>query len=252
MDNPIPMGISETRRQNLILLIAQTKGGRQAVAEKSDTKYNYFSQILMDPPAKNMGGMVARRIEEAFGLDEGWMDIPREREYMLQNSKNLLEDLQEKNNVVRESILDDIRVPEFSVTASMGPGNEFAVEDIVSSWPINEKVLIKMGVPPEQAAIVRVEGNSMSNTLNDGDLVLVDRTPIQRLSGKVYILWSERIGLQAKRVRLSTDGSQVEVISDNPDKDAYPTRSYDPEAFEETFKVRAQVSYVFMAKVRDL
>lgn len=251
VDNPIPMDIAEIRRLNLKLLIDKTNGGRQEVAERSDTQYNYFSQILMENPSKNLGTKVARRIEESFDLPKGWFDEKREREFMLLEGR---ENLKELESLVgdRQPILDDMHVPQFSISASMGPGNNFTEEDIVDRWPLNESVLLRMGITPSQAAITSVEGNSMLDTLHNGDLVLVDRTPVSRLTGKVYILWSERMGLQAKRVRMSTDGEQVEVISDNPDKDSYPTRSYEPESFENTFKVRGTVIKVFMGAVKDL
>lgn len=245
------MDIAEIRQLNLRLLIDRTPGGRLEVAERSGTSYNYFSQILMENPSKNLGTKVARRIEEAFELPKGWFDEKREREFMLLEGR---ENLKELEALVgdRQPILDDVYVPQFSISASMGPGNNFAEEDIVERWPLNEAVLMRMGIAPSQAAITSVEGNSMLDTLHDGDLILVDRTPVQRLSGKVYILWSERMGLQAKRVRMSTDGEQVEIISDNPDKDSYPTRSYEPESFENTFRVRGTVVKVFMGAIKDL
>lgn len=244
------MDIKEIRRENLKALLAECYGSQKALADKVGTAPAYISQILAENGKRNVGDELARKAEAAFNRPRGWMDTPL-RTQMIQESRAKLYSLQDRIGNP-EPILEDVIVPQFSVSASMGPGNEFSEEEVIERWPLNEMILLKMGITPSQAAITSVEGNSMLDTLHDGDLVLVDRTPVTRLSGKVYILWSERMGLQAKRVRVAPDGLQIEVISDNPDKDAYPNRSYDPETFEATFKVRATVAKVFMGSVKEL
>jgi phage repressor protein C with HTH and peptisase S24 domain len=72
---------------------------------------------------------------------------------------------------------------------------------------------------PSQLSIVRVEGDSMSPTLNDGDDILVDLGDCaERLRDGIYVLRIDD-ALVVKRLALSPMGRRVTIQSDNP---AYP------------------------------
>ena len=67
---------------------------------------------------------------------------------------------------------------------------------------------------PEQLALIRVAGESMAPTLDDGDDILVDRGDgAERLRDGIYVLRLEG-ALVVKRLALGADG--VTVRSDNP------------------------------------
>lgn len=68
------MDVHAIRLLNLETLILKY-GSAAKIAEKIDSAPSVFS-VMRNPkyPDKNMGGGMARRIEEAFGLGEGWMD----------------------------------------------------------------------------------------------------------------------------------------------------------------------------------
>lgn len=73
--------------------------------------------------------------------------------------------------------------------------------------------------PASKLSIVRVEGDSMSPTLNDGDDILVDLGDCtDRLRDGIYVLRVDD-ALVVKRLALSPMGRRVTVQSDNP---AYP------------------------------
>lgn len=65
------MNIHDIRRQNLRALVGDGKGATTHFAERVGKDRSQISQLLSD---KNMGSNVARDIEEALGLPEGWMD----------------------------------------------------------------------------------------------------------------------------------------------------------------------------------
>jgi phage repressor protein C with HTH and peptisase S24 domain len=72
---------------------------------------------------------------------------------------------------------------------------------------------------PSKLSIVRVEGDSMSSTLNDGDDILVDLGDCgERLRDGIYVLRVDD-ALVVKRLALNPKGRRVTVQSDNP---AYP------------------------------
>jgi phage repressor protein C with HTH and peptisase S24 domain len=73
--------------------------------------------------------------------------------------------------------------------------------------------------PASKLSIVRVEGDSMSPTLNDGDDILVDLgDAAERLRDGIYVLRIDE-SLIVKRLALNPMGRRVTVQSDNP---AYP------------------------------
>jgi phage repressor protein C with HTH and peptisase S24 domain len=73
--------------------------------------------------------------------------------------------------------------------------------------------------PASNLSIVRVEGDSMSPTLNDGDDILVDLGDAgERLRDGIYVLRVDE-ALVVKRLALNPLGRRVTVQSDNP---AYP------------------------------
>lgn len=233
------MDISDVRRARMReLKRTECSGSQKELAEKLDTDAPYMSTLIGKKPTRNIGSDLARRAEEVFGKPKGWMSNMDEREQMMSQSRDKLDDLMDLVAPYKSEILPDIQVPQFSLSASMGPGSEVSSEDVIDYVTINEKHLLKAGVTPSQAAIIEVEGDSMSDTYFDGELVIVDRTPVLRISGKVYVLWSERMGLQAKRLTTSPDGSEIEIISDNPE---YSNFTYSPEDFETNFKVRGTV-----------
>lgn len=80
-------------------------------------------------------------------------------------------------------------------------------------------MLRQLGVRPQAASMISVQGNSMAPLLEHGDELLIDldaRIPSGR--GGVYALRLEG-ALVVKRLRTAVGG--IEVVSDNP---AYPTR----------------------------
>ena len=95
-----------------------------------------------------------------------------------------------------------------------GLGEELPGDDVLSADPA---VLVALGVEARQVTVMPVQGDSMTPTLQPGDLLLVDEAVRGIAPGAIHVL---RLGdaLLVKRLRVA--GRQVEVTSDNP---AYPT-----------------------------
>jgi hypothetical protein len=69
-------------------------------------------------------------------------------------------------------------------------------------------------------SVIRVQGDSMSPTLSDGDEILVDRGDAgDRLRDGIYVLRMEE-ALVVKRIAINPAGRRVSVVSDN---EAYPS-----------------------------
>lgn len=106
------------------------------------------------------------------------------------------------------------------VTVSAGPGAIVTEELGKPYFAFDERWLKTLtATPPANLSIVRVEGDSMSPTLNAGDEILVDLGDcIERLRDGIYVLRVDD-ALVVKRLALNPLGRMVTVQSDNP---AYP------------------------------
>jgi phage repressor protein C with HTH and peptisase S24 domain len=106
------------------------------------------------------------------------------------------------------------------VMASAGPGAIVTEEVGKPYFGFDERWLKALTTTaPENLSIVRVEGDSMSPTLNSGDDILVDLGDASaRLRDGIYVLRVDD-ALLVKRLALHPMGRRVTVQSDNP---AYP------------------------------
>ena len=114
------------------------------------------------------------------------------------------------------------------VKASAGPGAIVSEGFGKPYFGFDERWLKALtATPPSQLSIVRVEGDSMSPTLNDGDDILVDLGDCgERLRDGIYVLRVDD-ALVVKRLALSPLGRRVTVQSDNPAYPDWPDRGLD-------------------------
>ncbi len=113
-----------------------------------------------------------------------------------------------------------VAVPRLDLGASAGPGALPGEERAQGHIAFDPAWLRRIaGSDPRLLSIIRVEGDSMAPTLNDGDDILVDRgDAAERLRDGVYVLRVED-ALMVKRLALNPAGGALSVRSDNP---AYP------------------------------
>lgn len=114
-----------------------------------------------------------------------------------------------------------IRIPRLDVAAGAGPGQVPAehpeiVEhlDVLATW-----VRTALGVADTQSLrVIGVKGDSMSPTMNHGDLAFAD-TSVQRFDGEgIYaFIWQEHLTI--KRLRMAGE-ARLAIHSDN--SAAYP------------------------------
>lgn len=114
-----------------------------------------------------------------------------------------------------------VGVPRLDVRASAGPGAAEAEERRLGRIGFDSAWLRRLslgGGGPDRLSVIRVDGDSMSPTLSDGDEILVDREDgAGRLRDGIYVLRIEE-ALVVKRVAVGP-GGRLSVRSDN---DAYP------------------------------
>lgn len=69
----MPSVVAAIRLENLRHLCGPERGGQRALADKLGMGEAQMSQLL--GKHKNIGARLARRIESALSLPEGWMDV---------------------------------------------------------------------------------------------------------------------------------------------------------------------------------
>ena len=109
-----------------------------------------------------------------------------------------------------------ILVPKLAIGAAAGAGASVDGEAIEGEVAFDPKWLRDLGADPRALSIIRVEGDSMAPTLDDGDDILVDGgDAAARLRDGIYVLRMDDV-LMVKRVARAPGPGRISVISDNP------------------------------------
>lgn len=66
------MTVTANRHANFLILLSQFDGNLAAFARASNSNPNHFSQIKLGQ--RNVGHLIARRLELLHNLSTGWMD----------------------------------------------------------------------------------------------------------------------------------------------------------------------------------
>lgn len=146
-----------------------------------------------------------RRLEQLAGLDEDAL----------------------LGEIASSAVGDDentVMVPVLDVRAAAGNGEVNHGETVVDMMPFSRRHLKRLNVSPDQVHAIHAAGDSMSPTIDDGGLVLVDARNRKLVKDGIYALV---FGDQAriKRVQSHPDGS-VTLISDNAGR--YPAERLSP------------------------
>lgn len=107
-------------------------------------------------------------------------------------------------------------VPRLSLGASAGPGALDQDEAASGTIGFDPRWLRALGGRPDMLSIIRVAGESMTPTLNDGDDIMVDRgDDAARLRDGIYVLRMDDL-LMVKRLALTPRPGRIAIRSDNP------------------------------------
>lgn len=107
-------------------------------------------------------------------------------------------------------------IPVLEVAASAGPGAFAESERVAAAMHFDSTWLRRLNLNPENLSVIRVTGDSMSPTLDDGDDILVDQgDALDRLRDGIYVLRLDDV-LNVKRLLLDSSRRRVTVKSDNP------------------------------------
>ncbi|MDR1710020.1 MAG: hypothetical protein LBS70_09920 [Candidatus Accumulibacter sp.] len=107
-----------------------------------------------------------------------------------------------------------VYVPRYDVQASAGHGSVIYDESIVDRLAFKREWIQHLGLDPSQLALIDVRGDSMSPTIDSGDILLLDTRNDQAKSEGVYVI-NLNGALLVKRLRIRISGA-IEIVSDNP------------------------------------
>ncbi|WP_169295682.1 S24 family peptidase [Advenella sp. EE-W14] len=207
---------NQIRLENLHRLINEA-GTQEHLSDVSGVSRIYLNQIKQQRPdpttgkTRNIGDSLARKLEKGMGKPVGWMD---------QDHSETVETISvtETEGYIRLDYLD--------IQSSAGHGK------VADSYPpliqnlnvLEDWALQSFGKNAvEKIKIINNSGDSMSPTIQDGDILFVDVSRRAFEAEGIYVLdWNGR--LLTKRLVAQQDG-RLAIISDNP--------SYQPEYINE-------------------
>lgn len=112
-------------------------------------------------------------------------------------------------------------IPKLAVGASAGAGTIQDGEALAGKIGFDEKWLRRMGLDPAKLSLIRVDGESMSPTLNHGDDIMVDnRAAAQAVRDGIHVIRLDDM-LMVKRLAQRPRG-RLSVLSDNPNYPDWP------------------------------
>ncbi|EHK8991117.1 helix-turn-helix transcriptional regulator [Escherichia coli] len=216
------MDITEIRRGNLKALLAAflaTGGRKKDFADLIGIESPQLTHITAEPPSRNIGDRIARRIEVNLKLDRGWLDVIQESQnfdishsdrggYKLQN-KVLINPINNSPDArftlvrLNESDLNGA----FKLDSSASIFEEFTISD--------EAARSRFGArSSDDLRLYDVTGDSMISTLNPGDVTVLDISVDTFTSDGIYLFTFGDNQNHLKRLQRVKD--KIVVLSDNP------------------------------------
>nr|WP_294915407.1 LexA family transcriptional regulator [uncultured Neokomagataea sp.] len=187
-------------------------GTQKEVANRAGIPVSTFSEYLS---GREMKLSVAARIADACGVSMEWLATGREPESVLPPNLQDVEAITEYETGKRLSMTDVIEFPRYDIKASAGHGAFAHTENAAGFIAIPRFMLpLHLQNAVEHTIGLSVTGDSMTPTLSDGDLILVNTKVQSLVSGSIYAIRNED-EILVKRLERHLTGD-IEVKSDNP------------------------------------
>ena len=129
----------------------------------------------------------------------------------------------------QEAPLDDADyVAVAEVTTAAGAGAIIDTERVTGRMKFPRTWLNRHGLSGSHCRIIRVAGESMEPTLADGCAILVNRASRRRRDNRIFVIRSDDELIVKRAAKDPAAGWQL--VSDNPNKTAWPTQPWPPDA----------------------
>lgn len=122
-------------------------------------------------------------------------------------------------------------IPFYDAHASCGDGYANGDHAVIKSELAFKRSWLKdEGLQEKDLAIITAKGDSMSPTINDGSILLINTNYKRVESGRVYAIAVDD-QVRVKRLFLGL-GGDCRIVSDNPNKMLYPDETISPEILD--------------------
>lgn len=226
-----PMKRDDTRRENARRLAAAA-GGLAEFGRKTGMENSQVSQIIGKNPTKNIGNIVAARIERAFDLAEGSLDVAPSTLPPSQSTSP------QESAISHSAIFPGARpvqihdensphlfpIPKVTLRLQAGVTGFETEPDLRDGGTlgISRTWIERKGFNPKDLIAIQVQGESMEPTFYEDDTVVVNLADKKLIDNGVYAVNYEG---EAVVKRLSRDAGQWWLMSDNPDQRKYFRRA---------------------------
>ncbi|MCK0530188.1 S24 family peptidase [Sphingobium agri] len=182
-------------------LIAERGENYSDLSRRLKRNPSYIQQFIKRGTPRKLDEDDRRILARYFGVSEDVLGGPARQEFMVERKSRPLPAV--------------VPVPRLSLGASAGPGSLDEDERAAGVMAFDAKWLRHLGVRPQRVSIIRVDGESMAPTLNDGDEIMVDHDDdAMRLRDGVYVLRLDGV-LMVKRIAMGPRRGLFSVLSDN-------------------------------------
>ena len=227
------METKDIRRINLRALLSEyTSNGltKAEFAELLGVTPSQLSQTTSAKPVRNIGDMLARRVEDAFGKPKGWMDSIQS-EAADNPSKTGQSGNYNLQNLSGNYTDHTYRIEQLDVEISCGGGRMNSdYPEIIQSIEIDPEYAKRMfgGRPASSLKITTAVGDSMRGSVEPGELVVLDVTVSRFVSDGIYA-FSYGDSVHIKRLQKLKD--RLIVISDNQTYEKWEINAEDENQF---------------------
>lgn len=177
-------------------------GGVQArFGARIDMARQLVNNYIGKTPTKNIGSDLARRIETVFGKPVGWMD--------------------DRHDSAAAAASPDVVISRLRAASPLLAALPGALESSVNQLAVSREWMRRNvgGRAAEHMVLVTVTGGDMAPTLQEGALVLVDRSVTAVTDEGIYLLTSadakRRHDAVFRRINRTLDG-RYRIRGDNP------------------------------------
>lgn len=181
-----------------LLELAQASGASlAALSELLGRNPSYLQQFIRKGSPRKLEEQDRATLAQFFGVGEEELREPQENSYA---------------KPLRRQAGEWVEVPRLDLGASAGPGRVPGEEAAFDAFRFSRRWLEEQGLARANLSAIRVEGDSMEPLLNDGDEILIDRSPRAFRDG-IHVV---RLGdtLMVKRVASAGPG-RVALLSQN-------------------------------------
>ncbi|UTJ46622.1 S24 family peptidase [Atlantibacter subterranea] len=215
------MEINEIRRRNLRTLLDafQARGGKKKeFAEQVGIEAPQLTHITSTPPKRNIGDVIARRIEVALGLQRGWLDVSQPyqaSENADENKKKFILSQLSSSLSTGQTNSNKFTLIKLTDDDFIGEGNLDSYSSVINEINVDPEYAKNMfgGRDSADLRIHTVSGDSMLGTISPGEVVVLDITVREMNYDGIYLIdYSGRVHLK----RLQRIKNEIVVISDNP------------------------------------